>query len=293
MARLSIALPRARLRSQVIVLPVGSSAYRVRDRDGHSEAPAPETSPAKSFAPEALPLADAPAGRVAPGMDEAHEAHEADEANEPDAVHSAPTRELVAYVEELAALSMQDFPTRALAIHHATTRELAVDLEDPGLSERATLPPVSRGVSGRPGMPSGFQPRTRSARDRREEDATLRMGSAETRGPREISIEELLRMLGPSPVPDLGNIEIYYRLGLAYLAVHKEVQARRCFLTVEEISPGYRDAAARLAELPIYAPTSSGATPVHHVATSSGPVPRQSGGTPAESEPSLGRRNGR
>lgn len=279
MARLSTALPRARLRSQVIVLPVGASAYRVRDRDSHIEAPEPGSSTSKAFAPEAPPP-DAVPMSVAPCADET------------DSVHSAPTRELAAYVEELAALSMQDFPTRALAIHQATTRELTVDFEDPA-GEPASLPPVPRAVSGRPGMPSGFQPRTRSSRDRREEDATLRMGGAQTRGPADISIEELLRMLGPSPVPDLGNIEIYYRLGVAYLAVHKEVQARRCFLTVEEISPGYRDAAARLMELPIYAPTSSGPTPVHHVATTSGPVPRQSGGTPAESELARSRRNGR
>jgi len=279
MARLSVALPRVRLRSQVIVLPVGSSEYRVRDRD--SEVPASEASTSKAFAPPVVPLSEEPTEGVAPSVDETA------------SIHSAPTRELAAYVEELAALSMQDFPTRALAIHQAPTRELAVDLDDPRLREHAGLPPVSQAISGRPGTPSGFQPRTRTTRDRREQDATLRMGGAKTRGPDEVSIEELLRMLGPSPVPDLGSIEIYYRLGLAYLAVHEDVQARRCFLTVEEISPGYRDAAAHLTELPIYAPTSSGPTPVHHVVTSSGRVPKQSGGMPTESELALGRRNGR
>jgi tetratricopeptide (TPR) repeat protein len=66
------------------------------------------------------------------------------------------------------------------------------------------------------------------------------------RGP---SVAELLTMLGPNPEPDLGNIEIFYRLGLAQLAAGQNDEARQAFLTVEDISPGYRDANNYLSQL--------------------------------------------
>jgi hypothetical protein len=60
---------------------------------------------------------------------------------------------------------------------------------------------------------------------------------------------ELDGMLEKTKTPDLGNIEIHYRLGLACVAETRLERAKRAFETVEEISPGYRDAAQRLEEL--------------------------------------------
>jgi tetratricopeptide (TPR) repeat protein len=67
--------------------------------------------------------------------------------------------------------------------------------------------------------------------------------------PKGPTVQELLGMLGPSPTPDLGNIEIYYRLGLLYLAEGNQDMARHAFVTVEDISPGYRDAGDYLEKL--------------------------------------------
>ncbi len=198
-------------------------------------------------------------------------------------MHSAPTREFSAYAEQLAALATR---TRELAVHEAPTREFAAHLDDPLLSERLTSPPRAAGT------PSGIQPRTRLPKERREEDATLKLGRGDTPSPNEPSAESLLRMLGPSPIPDLGNIEIYYRLGMVYLAAGHDVSARRCFLTVEGISPGYRDAAEHLAVIPVHVPTSSGETPVHYVVQTSGFVQGQQGRGALENDVTRGRRNG-
>jgi tetratricopeptide (TPR) repeat protein len=48
---------------------------------------------------------------------------------------------------------------------------------------------------------------------------------------------------------DLGNIEVFYRLGLAHLAGGDWDRALRCFEQVDEASPGYRDAGARASEV--------------------------------------------
>jgi tetratricopeptide (TPR) repeat protein len=72
--------------------------------------------------------------------------------------------------------------------------------------------------------------------------------------PKGPTIQELLAMLGAAPTPDLGNIEIYYRLGLLYLAEGKDDMARHAFVTVEDISPGYRDAGDYLEKLAPPAP---------------------------------------
>ncbi|HEY2514961.1 MAG TPA: protein kinase [Polyangiaceae bacterium] len=65
------------------------------------------------------------------------------------------------------------------------------------------------------------------------------------RGP---TVAELKKLIGGRP-PDLGNIEVYYRLGLAYLARGQYQEAREAFEAVEEVSPGYRDAAERASQL--------------------------------------------
>jgi tetratricopeptide (TPR) repeat protein len=59
------------------------------------------------------------------------------------------------------------------------------------------------------------------------------------------SIAELSGMLNGQPC-DLGNIEVFYRLGLAYLADEKFEEALRAFGQVSEVSPGYRDADRRV-----------------------------------------------
>jgi tetratricopeptide (TPR) repeat protein len=95
----------------------------------------------------------------------------------------------------------------------------------PPLRARSSIP-ARRGKSSRPPKPISNRPRARTP-----------------------SVDELLAMLARFPEPGLGNIEIYYRLGLAYLAAQDLDQARTAFLTVEDISPGYRDTSAYLEQL--------------------------------------------
>jgi tetratricopeptide (TPR) repeat protein len=95
----------------------------------------------------------------------------------------------------------------------------------PPARAKSSIPP-RRGKSSRPPKPISNRPRARTP-----------------------TVDELLAMLARFPEPGLGNIEIYYRLGLAYLAQQDLEQARRAFLTVEDISPGYRDTAAYLEQL--------------------------------------------
>ncbi len=61
------------------------------------------------------------------------------------------------------------------------------------------------------------------------------------------SIDTLRRFVrGPC---DLGNIEVYYRLGLAHIAAGEWDQALEAFDAVEEASPGYRDGWKRADEI--------------------------------------------
>ena len=108
------------------------------------------------------------------------------------------------------------FPPLSLPPH--TTRP-------PAPRAKSSMPP-RRGKSSRPPRPLSNRPRARTP-----------------------SVDELLAMLARFPEPSLGNIEIYYRLGLAHLAQQSLDEARTAFLTVEDISPGYRDTAAYLEQL--------------------------------------------
>lgn len=58
------------------------------------------------------------------------------------------------------------------------------------------------------------------------------------------SIESLREFIADRPC-DLQNIEVYYRLGLAYVGNGKWAEAMEAFDAVEEASPGYRDAEKR------------------------------------------------
>lgn len=97
-------------------------------------------------------------------------------------------------------------------------------------------------VQGRPGHPD----RTLA---RGLEDAPIGLGAlyddavrAAKDGP---TMESLELMIAGRPC-DLGNIEVFYRLGLAALAAGDWPKARECFAAVEEASPGYRDADERV-----------------------------------------------
>ncbi len=62
------------------------------------------------------------------------------------------------------------------------------------------------------------------------------------------SVKHLTSFLNGKPC-DLGNIEVYYRLGLKHLAMGDWNEAELAFQKVEETSPGYRDSAQRLLEI--------------------------------------------
>lgn len=61
------------------------------------------------------------------------------------------------------------------------------------------------------------------------------------------TVGELEALIDGQP-PDLQNIEVYYRLGLAQAAGGRWGEAHEAFVAVEDTSPGYRDAARRAAE---------------------------------------------
>ncbi len=58
-----------------------------------------------------------------------------------------------------------------------------------------------------------------------------------------------LRAMIAGRAADLSNIEVYYRLGVALQLSEAWDDAMRSFATVEEVSPGYRDAQARLEQI--------------------------------------------
>ena len=62
------------------------------------------------------------------------------------------------------------------------------------------------------------------------------------------NVESLWRFIGEREC-DLQNIEVYYRLGLAYVAAGQWKEALDAFAAVEEASPGYRDAERRADEI--------------------------------------------
>jgi hypothetical protein len=275
--RQSGALPRVPLRSQVIVLGP-SSLKRVARED---EEPQPEQAAPALSEHEQPFVVDRPSEREAPFLNHSLSEHE------------KPTREFAAHVEALAALSRPSTPTREFSVHDARTREFAAYSEALFAPQEEELSRPSRAANDSARVPSGLPSRTGAGNSRRDEHETLKVGSARAQERREPTATELRQMLGASPTPDLGNIEIYYRLGLALLADGNEVEARRCFLNVEGVSPGYRDTAEQLTRLPIHAPTSSGPTPVYHVVTNSGIVPARRQGAVNDSEPARGWRTSR
>jgi hypothetical protein len=142
------------------------------------------------------------------------------------------------------------------------------------LASRSTFPPLSfppepdtlppaRAVSSIP-------PRKKSSRPPRPVSNRPRAKTP--------SVDDLLAMLAQFPEPGLGNIEIYYRLGLAYLAAQDVDEARKAFLTVEDISPGYRDATAYLEQLlpkvAEHAGVTKGSGPANHNANAAPGAPR-------------------
>lgn len=62
------------------------------------------------------------------------------------------------------------------------------------------------------------------------------------------SVDSLMKFTGDRGC-DLGNIEVYYRLGLAYMASGNWAAAAKAFEDVEETSAGYRDAWKRAEEI--------------------------------------------
>ncbi len=76
----------------------------------------------------------------------------------------------------------------------------------------------------------------------RGEAGTDEAVAAATSGP---TVAELVDMIAEQDC-NLGNIEVYYRLGLACLAAGKPEDAARAFRAVDETSPGYRDVSSRL-----------------------------------------------
>jgi len=223
----------------------------------------------------------------------AFEAHDGTAWPQAVSVHTAPTLEFAAYSEQLAARTMAPHAAAwALDVHDKPTREIAAHEDEPTMPRAAHEPSSRRGSEG-VRLASGLQSRTGENRARREDEATLKVGVArrESRPSQSPLIEDLLRMLGPSPAPDLGNIEIYYRLGLAYLESGQPLQARHCFLTVEEVCPGYRDTTHRLASLTARAPKVSGENLIQRGMSDSGSIPAPREATTAERAPATGRSN--
>lgn len=99
-------------------------------------------------------------------------------------------------------------------------------------------------------IPSAVPPRTQSGSMRRVEDDARSsvpplldddVVRAARNGP---AVATLLTFTRGAPC-DLSNIEVFYRLGVAHLAGGHWDDALAAFDAVEDVSPGYRDAAAR------------------------------------------------
>ena len=76
---------------------------------------------------------------------------------------------------------------------------------------------------------------------------------------------------------DLGNIEVYYRMGLALMAAGRWDDARGAFSAVDYASPGYRDALKRAQELARWRQALA-ATQLGAAATADSPLPALAGG---------------
>ncbi|MFO0605653.1 MAG: protein kinase [Polyangiales bacterium] len=87
------------------------------------------------------------------------------------------------------------------------------------------------------------------------------------------SLDALRRYAGDGPCT-LKNIEVFYKMGLACLAQGDWGAALGHFQSVEEASPGYRDAAARAAEIRAWQRATSGAPGVASVAGAAGAATR-------------------
>lgn len=136
----------------------------------------------------------------------------------------------------LEEIGSESSPHPDLDLDDALQVELSRDEDEPPASEPASIEPASAAAR------RVAAPRPPASRADSEPDEAV---EAARSGP---SIADLVTMIGDQPC-DLGNIEVYYRLGLACLAAHKVEDARRAFEAVDEASPGYRDIDERLRRL--------------------------------------------
>jgi hypothetical protein len=145
--------------------------------------------------------------------------------------------ELELLVMELHRLSA------ALPVMEAPGASFAEQREPASMSRRSSLPPARQST-----MPPA---RRSSLPPRRAPGSLAPSAMRESQRPRPpgLTVPELMRMLGPSPVPDLSNIEIFYRIGLTHMAGGNLRSARQAFATVDEVSPGYREVTRYLIEI--------------------------------------------
>lgn len=121
-------------------------------------------------------------------------------------------------------------------------REMEID-EPPSVDSQDGLDDLDGDAAGAESAPGAESPKSspRGSKDVQSDGAI----EAARDGP---SIADLVSMIGNQPC-DLGNIEVYYRLGMACLAANKVADALKAFQAVDGVSPGYRDTSNRIAQL--------------------------------------------
>ena len=101
-----------------------------------------------------------------------------------------------------------------------------------------------RAVPGEPSPPGSPGPSGSRERSLRDRHLLHRRSAREGRAARPIG-HRAPRPASETAAQISGNIEVYYRLGLAHLARGQYAEAHAAFADVEEVSPGYRDAGER------------------------------------------------
>jgi tetratricopeptide (TPR) repeat protein len=174
--------------------------------------------------------------------------------SEPPAPADAEHDQELSWPGEPAAASQVDRPAPVADVDHDQLRQLAAQVADAAVdqvrrrSRLSTLPATPAVVTIPPPLRSspelritGLEPSAASPPATADDRAL----EAVRRGP---PLDALEYMAGGRPC-DRGNVDVFYRIGLAHQAAGSFDDALASFTAVEEVVPGYRDAAARVEAL--------------------------------------------
>lgn len=179
-----------------------------------------------------------------------------------------------------AAAAARARPAAAPAVAPATpaTPPAAAAAVDRAELENLVAEAVSSAVARAVDRHAELVSKAVAARGLEREEVTLVLAQdtavqAAKLGPSAIELEQMIA----GKKADLGNIEVYYRMGLALMAAGRWDDARNAFSAVDYASPGYRDALKRAQELARWRQALA-ATQLGAAATADSPLPALAGG---------------